>query len=51
MLLVLSIVLLENFYSTGVTHDNCHSDDLNVFIVQATGEIFVRQAYSLSTAY
>jgi hypothetical protein len=32
MLLESSIMLLENTYSTGVTHDDCH-----IFIVQATG--------------
>jgi hypothetical protein len=29
-----SFVLLENIYSTGVTHDDCH----DIFIVQATGD-------------
>jgi hypothetical protein len=30
-------MLLENSYSTGVTHDD-HHDDHDIFIVQATGD-------------
>ncbi len=36
-----SIALLENVYSTGVTHDDC-----NMFIVQATDETFVSINYN-----
>jgi hypothetical protein len=36
MLLELAIMLLENIYSTGVTHDDRHSQ-LPHFIVQAIG--------------
>ncbi len=32
MLVELSVMLSENIYSTGITHDNCHLR----FIIQAT---------------
>ncbi len=35
MLQVSSIMLLENIYSSGFTHDDCN--DRNMLIVQATG--------------
>jgi hypothetical protein len=38
MLLESSIMLLENIYNTGITHDDCHMRDHNMFIVQATGD-------------
>jgi hypothetical protein len=36
MLLESLIMLLENIYTTGITHDDCHLRSL-FFIVQATG--------------
>jgi hypothetical protein len=36
MLPKLSIMLLENIYSTGITRDDHHVKIVNMFIVQAT---------------
>jgi hypothetical protein len=47
MLLELSITLLENIYSTGITHYDCHLTDHKMFIVQATGQDLQLLSFSM----
>jgi hypothetical protein len=37
MALESSITILENIYSTGITHDDRHMMIIKMFIIQATG--------------
>jgi hypothetical protein len=37
MLLESSMMLLENIYGTGITHDDHHMANHNMFVVQVTG--------------